>query len=97
MLIAHLVRTNKHNNKFRVLVENPDGKKKTILFGDRRYEDYTQHKDPKRRQRYLMRHAGEDWTDPYTAGFWSRWVLWEKPNIYEAIRKVARRFKIKFS
>jgi hypothetical protein len=42
------------NKKYSVYVMK-DGKKKLISFGDSRYEDYTQHKDEKRRQSYLKR------------------------------------------
>eukprot|EP00962_Isochrysis_galbana_P017771 scaffold5118_cov118-Isochrysis_galbana.AAC.7 len=35
------------------------------------------HKDPKRRAAYIARHrVNENWNDPHTAGFWSRWLLW---------------------
>ena len=33
-----------------------------LPFGDARFEDYTMHKDPDRRERYLLRHKkNEDW------------------------------------
>ena len=34
---------------------------KTIAFGDSNYEDYTIHKDAKRRENYIKRHGNEDW------------------------------------
>ena len=40
------------NKKFSVYVLK-NGKKTLIHFGDSRYEDFTQHKDLKRRERYL--------------------------------------------
>ena len=40
-------------------------------------EDYTQHKDPKRRASYISRHRPrEDWNDPFTAGYWAFRLLW---------------------
>ena len=45
------------NKKFSVYVLK-DGKRKLIHFGDNRYEDFTQHKDEKRRQSYLKRAKG---------------------------------------
>lgn len=30
----------------------------------------------------------EDWNDPRTPGFWSRWVLWRDPSVRDAIRNV---------
>ena len=50
---------------------------KTISFGDKKYEDYTIHKDDVRQQRYFFRHRkAERWDDPLTSGFYSRWLLW---------------------
>ena len=45
------------NKKMSVYVMR-DGKKKLIHFGDSSMEDYTQHKDKKRRENYLKRSAG---------------------------------------
>ena len=58
-----------------------DGRKRTVPFGANGYEDYTQHKDPTRKERYLKRHKErENWRDPTTPGFWSRWYLWNLPT-----------------
>ena len=65
---------------------------RTIHFGDAKYEDYTTHKDPKRKANYLARHSGEDWTDPKTAGFWARWLLWNKPSLVASVRDLEQRF-----
>ena len=52
---------------------------KTIPFGAKGMGDYTIHKDDVRQQRYIIRHRkNEHWDDPTTAGFYSRWVLWNK-------------------
>ena len=69
-----------------------------IHFGDSRYEDFTSHKDEKRKNNYLARHAkNEDWTKSGidTAGFWSRWVLWNRPTLQNSIKDVEKRFNIK--
>ena len=74
----------------------PDGPK--VRFGRRGYSDYTLHKDKERMKRYVMRHAGsvsglrsrrENWSrsGAKTAGFWSRWLLWSKPNFGAALKK----------
>jgi hypothetical protein len=66
-----------------------------INFGDDRYEDYTQHQDPKRKALYIQRHKkNEDWNNPLTAGFWSRYLLWEKPTISEAKKYIFNKFGI---
>ena len=68
---------------------------RTVHFGARGSSDYTINKDPKRRAAYIARHRKrEDWNDPYTAGFWSRWLLWEKPSLQTAIKNIERKFRI---
>ena len=67
----------------------PDGKK--VSFGAAGYEDYTMHQDKERMENYIKRHQGtENWHNPYTAGFWSRWLLWSKPTMKEAIKEVEK-------
>ena len=67
---------------------------KTISFGDKRYEDYTIHKDDVRQRRYITRHRkNEDWGDPTTAGALSRWLLWNKKTLQSSIDDMNQRFK----
>ena len=76
-------------------ITTPQGKK--IHFGARGYQDYTDHHDKIRQINYITRHeaAGtEQWDNPFTAGFWSRWLLWEKPSLDEAIKNIHKKFKI---
>ena len=70
------------NKKFSVYVMK-NGKKTLINFGDSRYEDFTQHKDQKRRTAYLKRAKGiknkkgeSTWKDKNTANYWSTHYLW---------------------
>jgi hypothetical protein len=73
----------------------PDGD--TVHFGARGYSDFTRHGDTARRRRYIMRHeAREDWTEHgiKTAGFWSRWLLWNKPTLSESLTDINRKFGI---
>ena len=66
---------------------------KTISFGARGMSDYTIHKDEARKNLYLNRHRKrEDWGDAYSAGFYSRWVLWNKPTLKESIEDMNKRF-----
>ena len=97
---VYLSKSNRKNKKFSVLIGH-----KKIDFGDDRYEDYTQHGDPKRKALYIQRHKkNEDWNDPFgrlggnpavlTAGFWSYHLLWTKPTIEEAIKDIKKRYGI---
>ena len=59
--------------------------------------DFTIHKDEARKQRYINRHKkNENFTisGKDTAGFWSRWLLWNKPTIKESYSDIKKRLKI---
>jgi len=89
-----LKKSNRKNKKFMIIL--PTGKK--VHFGDSRYEDFTTHKDEKRKELYIKRHSkNEDWdfSGIDTAGFWSRWLLWNKDTIEDSIKNIEKKFKIK--
>ena len=70
--------------------------KKVIHFGAAGMSDFTKHRDPKRKERYLKRHqAREDWNNPLTAGALSRWILWNKETLKASIEDFENRFKLK--
>ena len=67
---------------------------KTISFGARGMSDFTIHKDEARKNLYINRHRKrEDWGDAYSAGFYSRWVLWYKPTLKESVDDLNKRFE----
>jgi hypothetical protein len=75
--------------KWRMIFDNS----KHTDFGAIGYEDYTDHKDPERKERYLNRHRkNEDWQNPYSAGALSRWILWNLPTIEASFKDFKRRF-----
>jgi hypothetical protein len=81
--------SSKRDKKFEARIDG----KKSIHFGAKGMSDFTIHKDPERKERYIDRHSkNEDWNNPLTAGFYSRWVLWNKPSLAESIRDTNRRF-----
>ena len=81
-----------------ILYENKEGKKiKTLHFGAIGYEDYTTHGDEKRKENYIQRHkAREDWgkSGIDTAGFWSRWLTWNKSSIGASISDIENKFNV---
>ncbi len=72
--------------------------KKVVKFGAVGYEDFTIHKDEQRKERYIKRHEkNEDWTKSsgiYTPGWWSRFLLWNKPTLKESIKDIENRFNL---
>ena len=67
----------------------------TVHFGATGYQDFTQHGDEERKASYLARHkAREDWTlaGAQTAGFYARWLLWNKTSLAASIADLNRRF-----
>ncbi len=94
-MIVEIVKSKKPNKKFDAVID----KTKTVSFGQKGYSDFTIHKDDDRRDRYIKRHkVNENWNDPTTAGFYSRWVLWNKPTMKESITDLNKKFsKLKVS
>ena len=73
-------------HKFKVYVKGPNGNPKLIGFGLRGMQDYTQHKDEKRRKSYLARAKGiKDkqgnltYKNKNSANWWSVRKLWAGP------------------
>ena len=88
-----LSRSEKPDKKFKVIINNL-----TLHFGARGMSDYTINKDPQRKRLYIKRHkTRENWSKSgiKTAGFWSRWLLWNKPTIDESIKDIEKRFNVK--
>ena len=100
--IIHLYESDKANKKYVVYFINPKtGRLKKVYFGAIKpngepYEDYTTHKDPERKMRYLKRHAnmGEDYTNIYTPGALAKFLLWNKSTLAESIKDTNKRFNV---
>ena len=64
-------------------------------FGSKGMSDFTKHKDPERKKRYMTRHRSrENWNSPKTAGTLSRWVLWNKDTLRKSISDYKKKFKL---
>ena len=90
-----LERSKLPEKKYRVIIGN-----KTINFGAKTYSDYTIHKDEERMHRYVTRHKSrENWKKSgiKTAGFWSRWLLWNKPSFRGSINDIQKRFGVRIT
>ena len=78
------------------MITTPQDKK--IHFGASGFEDYTMHKNDSRKNNYINRHqVNEDFSKKgiNKAGFWARWILWNKPTLEDSIKDAERRFNIK--
>ena len=90
------------NKKYTAFVFDKHARYKVIHFGAKSYSDYTIHKDKVRKNNYIKRHSAmctstsrvptQDWNDPNTAGFWSRWLLWNKETLEDSAREIEKRF-----
>jgi hypothetical protein len=88
---------NDNKHKYIVTLLNKEtGREKSIRFGAFGMSDYTIHKDDKRKNNYIARHqVRENWADPSTAGFWSRWILWNLPTVSASLKNTINRFQLK--
>ena len=93
MLKYYPYKSDKANKKYFIITKE----NKKVYFGTSGYSDFTIHKDEARKQRYINRHKNnEDWTKSGidTAGFWSRWLLWNKPTIKNSYLDIKEKFNI---
>lgn len=82
---------NDRKHKYYIIV--PPNRK--VFFGLYGASDYTIHKDNERKLRYIKRHQErENWgkSGINTAGFWSRWLLWNLSTIEASYRDIKKRF-----
>lgn len=87
MSTIYITISNRKNKKYNAVSD--DGL--NVHFGDNRYQDYTQTKDDKKRNAYIRRHVKrENWTDETTAGFWSTYLLWNKPTLKESAEYIQK-------
>jgi len=83
-------RSKKAGKKFDGVIDG----KKTVSFGATGYSDYTQHKDPERKRRYINRHKKEEnWNDPKTPGFYGKHILWNQQSLRTSEADANKRFK----
>jgi len=93
MQTVYLSQSTKPDKKFMVKID-----RKTVHFGQKGASDYTKHKNLIRKKRYENRHIErEDWSKEgiKTAGFWSKWILWNKPSLKESIIDTEKIFNLR--
>jgi hypothetical protein len=87
--------TNPEKKYMAIFYDDSKKKVKTTHFGAAGMSDYTKHKDPERKKRYLARHkARENWNNYMSAGSLSRYILWGEPTFRESVNKYKERFNL---
>ena len=84
-------KSSKASKKFDAIVDGT----KTVSFGAKGMSDYTLHKDPERKQRYIDRHKkNEDWalSGIKTPGFYAKHVLWNKPTLKGSVDDLNKKY-----
>jgi len=90
--LIKIVKSTKHDKKLMAVFEQ-NGREKTVHFGSAGMSDFTRHRDPARKQRYLDRHRkNENWNNPASAGSLSRYILWGKTSLRASIADYKRKF-----
>ena len=80
-MLATLTKSKKPGKKWTVVIDG-----KTIHFGSSDHQDFTQHGDEERKERYITRHKKrENWNDHKSAGFWAKHLLWNKRTLKASI------------
>lgn len=93
--LIEIKKSNKPEKKYvAVFLNKKTGRNKRTHFGATGYEDYTQHHDKIRREKYQYRHEKDlESNDPTKAGFLSYYVLWgESTSINENIKAYKNKF-----
>ena len=97
MLKVEISKSNIKGKKYKIVLVYDDGKTKTINIGQEKADDYTKTGDEEAKKRYIARHKKrEDWTKSgiKTAGFWSRWLTWNKKTLTASVADIKKRFNL---
>ncbi len=89
--------SNNKNKRFEADIIDKMGKSRKIYFGAKNGSTFIDHGDDTIKKNYIARHSklNEDWKNPYSAGALSRYILWEKQTLAEAIKNYQKLFNVK--
>ena len=92
-----ITKSKKRNKRLdAIFTSESDSSVHRVSFGQFGGSTYIDHKDKTKQSAYLKRHiVNEVWSDPFSAGALSRWILWNKPTLEASLRDYSRRFGIK--
>jgi len=84
-----------------IFFDDNNKKVKTTHFGlkNPKIGAFPDHNNEQLKSNYLKRHnpkvTNENWSDMFSAGALSRWILWDKKTIKESIKAFKKRFNLK--
>ena len=86
-----LMPSTRKGKRFMVLVDG-----KAVHFGSAGGKAFIDHGSTEKKSAWIARHgapaAGQNWADPYTAGYWAKHVLWgESPDLQTAFAAAVKR------
>lgn len=102
ILSVKLAPSKQKDSKYTVKVEDA----KSVNFGQKGASDFTINKSEERKESYIGRHKkreeqfwGAEQENLETASFWSRFLLWENTDIFQAIADIEKKMgcEIKFT
>jgi hypothetical protein len=78
MVYLEITKSKARNKRYKAIFIDKGGNIiKTVNFGSAVGQTYIDHGDKKKKLNYIRRHSvNEDWTDYYSAGALSRYILW---------------------
>ena len=93
--LIKIVKSDRPGKKWKAVFDN-EGRQKVTHFGDSSAQDYLQHHDKERRERYRTRHKKDlETKDPTRAGFLSYYVLWGDSTDFDTnVQSYRRRFNL---
>lgn len=94
--LLRVVKSPKTDKKYRAVFVGESGREKNVDFGAAGMEDYTQHHDKERRERYRARHKKDlETDDPTRAGYLSYYLLWgDSTSLDQNLSAYRRRFAL---
>lgn len=89
---------NANDGKYKMeiyFINNETKKLKKIKFGSYGSSTYLDHKNNKIKENYIKRHrVNEDWSDPYSRGALSLYLLWNKKTLEESLTDYLYKFDL---
>jgi hypothetical protein len=77
--------------EYTALISQANARVRAVHFGAAGAQQYPDHRDDNKKRAWLARHSPRGrWDDPFSAGFWSRWLLWNKNTLEASARDIER-------